>query len=65
MDAPSVTNSSSESNPNLSLKDQYLNRLSAIQSSGSSYGDFKNLLESNLQKKTNGGSIGLNYLMGF
>ena len=65
MDAPSVTNSSSESNPNLSLKDQYLNRLSAIQSSGSSYEDFKNLLESNLQKKADGGSIGLNYLMGF
>ena len=48
----------------LSLKDQYLNRLSAIQSSGSSYEDFKNLLESKLQKKANGGSIGLNYLMG-
>jgi hypothetical protein len=64
MDAPSVTNSSSESNPNLSLKDQYLNRLSSIQSSGSSYGDFKNLLESNLQKKANGGSMGLDYLTG-
>jgi len=64
MDAPSVTNSSSESNPNLSLKDQYLNKLSAIQSSGSSYEDFKNLLESKLQKKANGGSTGLDYLTG-
>jgi hypothetical protein len=64
MDAPSVINSSSESNPNLSLKDQYLNKLSAIQSSGSSYEDFKNLLESKLQKKANGGAMGLDYLTG-
>jgi hypothetical protein len=38
-----------------SLKDQYLGRLAALQSSGSSYEDFKNLLESNLQKKATGG----------
>jgi hypothetical protein len=59
-----ITIPSSELNPNLSLKDQYLNKLSAIQSSGSSYEDFKNLLESNLQKKANGGSMGLDYLTG-
>jgi hypothetical protein len=56
----------------LSLKDQYLSKLGALQSSGSSYEDFKKLLESNLQKKANGGRIGyakggltgLDYLLG-
>jgi len=56
-DTPAVTSSSSD----LSLKDQYLNRLAALQSSGSSgtsYSDFKNLLQSKLDSK------GLDYLTG-
>jgi hypothetical protein len=63
--SPQLTTTSID--PSSSLKDQYLTRLGALQSSGSSYEDFKNLLESKLQKKANGGRIGstgLDYLMG-
>jgi hypothetical protein len=57
---PTTTVSSSELNSNLSLKDQYLNRLASLQSSGpQSNVDFKNLLESNLQKKATGGRVNL------
>ena len=62
-----ITIPSSELNSNLSLKDQYLNRLAALQStgsSGSSYSDFKNLLQSKLDGKAEGGSVGLDYLTG-
>ena len=57
---PTTTVPSSELNSNLSLKDQYLNRLASLQSSGpQSNVDFKNLLESNLQKKATGGRVKL------
>ena len=61
MDAPSVTNSSYNLDSNASLKDQYLNRLATLQSSSpssSSYQDFKNLLQSKLEGKAEGGRIG-------
>jgi len=59
--APVVTSSSYNLNPNASLKDQYLNRLAALQSSSlssSSYQNFKNLLQSKLEGKAEGGRIG-------
>jgi hypothetical protein len=64
MDAPSVTNSSSNLDSNTSLKDQYLNRLAALQSSSPfnlSYQDFKNLLQSKLEGKAQGGIIRKKY----
>lgn len=60
-DTPAVTSSSSNLDSNTSLKDQYLNRLAALQSSSpssSSYQDFKNLLQSKLEGKAEGGRIG-------
>jgi hypothetical protein len=54
--SPQLTTTSID--PSSSLKDQYLTRLGALQSSGFSYEDFKNLLESKLQKKAKGGRIG-------
>ena len=61
MDAPAVTSSSSNLDSNTSLKDQYLNKLAALQSSSPSnlsYQDFKKLLQSKLDSK------GLDYLTG-
>jgi hypothetical protein len=65
--SPVSNEQTTQPDPSMSLKDQYLNRLSQIQSpgsSGTSYSDFKNLLQSKLERKAEGGSVGLDYLTG-
>jgi hypothetical protein len=65
--SPVSNTQTTQPDSSMSLKDQYLNRLSALQSpnsSGTSYQDFKNLLQSKLERKAKGGSVGLDYLTG-
>jgi len=59
--SPVSNTQTTQPDSSMSLKDQYLNRLAALQSSSpssSSYQDFKNLLQSKLEGKAEGGRIG-------
>jgi hypothetical protein len=59
--SPVSNTQTTQPDSSMSLKDQYLNRLAALQSSSpssSSYQDFKNLLQSKLEGKAKGGRVG-------